>query len=323
MNKLLSKTALAFSFFILCHSLWAQLPDSPNGELLYFEQIRLGKGELMAVDISTGKKRQIGQSGSRPDHFPSWSSKGDKILFESYREGGWHVWISNSDGSDARRLSNLPSYNTRYYEFDPAISPDNQTAIFVQGMDLMTVKLDNLTPKRLTPQENGISETAPTYSPDGQSIAMMGYAGKDKSWDIYTLSADGKRFTRLTMNQGRNLAPQWSPDGESILFYSDRSGSFEIYEMKKDGTNVHPIFSQAQLNKAGFVRTKFIDPWDNNYGATSQYRASYSPDGRWITFSREIGGDRELFVARRDGTNIRRITFRKGLDASPMWRPNK
>lgn len=300
-----------------------RIGDVTEGEILYYEQTRQGSGNLVVLNVSTGKKRQVGQSGSRPDHFPSWSADGRKITFESYRQGGWHVWVADAAGENARRLSNLPDYNTRSYEFDPGFAPDNQTVIFSQGDDLWTVTLDDPTPQRVTPANNGVWETAPAFSPDGRHLVCVGNDDETDSWNLYLLNRDGTGMRALTEGQGRNFSPSWSPDGEHLLFYSDRGGSFELYEMTKDGEAVHPVFTQAQRAAAGFQQTAFVNPWDNNWGATEQYRASYAPDGQWIVFSRDIEGDRELFVARRDGSEVQRITHRAGLDGQPAWRPIK
>ena len=52
------------------------------------------------------------------------------------------------------------------------------------------------------------------------------------------INADGSGFTRLTNNEADDLFPTWSPDGEEIVFHSDRDGNYEIYMMNADGTNL-------------------------------------------------------------------------------------
>jgi len=303
--------------------LGAETPSKelPEGEILYYEEIQRGKGNLVVLDLESGTRRQVGKSGSRPDHFPVWSADGKQIAFESYRKGGWHVWVSDADGGKARRLSDLPDYSTSHYEFDPGFGPDNRTVAFVRSDGLWKVTLDRPTPVRITPVNNGVEETAPAFSPDGKWLAVAGFVRSSKSWDIYILKSDGSSLKNLTKGQGANFAPSWAPDGQHILFYSDRDGSFELYEMSSLEETVRPIFTQARLKTAGFKKAALVDPWDNDWGATEQYRASYSPDGRWIVFSRDISGDRELFVARRDGSEVHRITHRPGLDGQPAWRP--
>lgn len=312
---------LVVTVLLLLQIVVASSSKSPEGEILFYEEFRQGKGNIVLLKLTKGEKRKVGHSGSRSDHFPSWSADGEKIAFESYRKGGWHIWVADADGTNARRLSNLPDYITNSYEFDPNFAPDNQSVVFVKGEDLWAVTLNNPTPKRITFKDNNIWETAPNFSPDGRQIVLAGYDQKTQERNIYTLSNNGSELTQLTSDQCHNLAPIWSPDGRHILFYSDRNGSFELYEMTREGKNVRAVFDQAQLESAGFQKTAFVDPWDNDWGATEQYRADYSPDGNWIVFSRDIEGDRELFVSKRDGSSIIRITHRPGLDGQPVWRP--
>ena len=52
---------------------------------------------------------------------------------------------------------------------------------------------------------------------------------------------------KLTNNAGNNEHPTWSPDGKLIAFSSNRSGTYQIYIMRKDGSNVTRI-TQAGEN---------------------------------------------------------------------------
>ena len=153
-----------------------------------------------------------------------------------------------------------------------------------------------------------------------KTLAVVFINREASRYDIQVVDRQGERRT-LTQDQGHNLAPCWSPDGSRILFYSDRDGSFEPYEMNADGSAPRPLFDEKQRADAGFTTATPINPWDNDWGATDQYRASYSPDGEWVVFSRDVDGDRELFLSRRDGTSIQRLTGRKGFDGHPSWRP--
>ena len=55
--------------------------------------------------------------------------------------------------------------------------------------------------------------------------------------DIYVMDLDGSNQTRLTSHPAYDDQPKWSPDGNKIVFMSDRSGNFDVYSMNADGTN--------------------------------------------------------------------------------------
>ena len=69
-------------------------------------------------------------------------------------------------------------------------------------------------------------------------------SARDGDYAIYVLNADGSAQTRLTENAAGRLSngvffqvePDWSPDGQRIVFASRRHGSFDIYVMNADGT---------------------------------------------------------------------------------------
>ncbi|NQU05800.1 MAG: PD40 domain-containing protein [Calditrichaeota bacterium] len=63
----------------------------------------------------------------------------------------------------------------------------------------------------------------PAVSPDGKLVAFC-YAG-----DIWSVSSEGGRAVRLTVNPAYEHTPRWSPDGEWIAFSADREGNDDIY----------------------------------------------------------------------------------------------
>ena len=51
------------------------------------------------------------------------------------------------------------------------------------------------------------------------------------------MNSDGSRIVQLTRNDTEDGAPEWSPDGQSLVFVSNRDGHYEIYGMDADGSN--------------------------------------------------------------------------------------
>ena len=74
----------------------------------------------------------------------------------------------------------------------------------------------------------------------------LAYASRiDGRFQIVVLDIASSRVTRLTRGRGNNENPSWSPDGRHLVFASDRAGSYDIYTMRADGTDV------SQLTRGG------------------------------------------------------------------------
>jgi TolB protein len=86
-----------------------------------------------------------------------------------------------------------------------------------------------------------------------------------------------------------------------IAFLSDRSGTFEIYSARPDGSDAR------RLTDSGGGEAIFSD---------------WSPDGHWIVFDSDRTGDLEVYLMRADGTGERRITFRPGFTGSAAFSPD-
>jgi TolB protein len=77
------------------------------------------------------------------------------------------------------------------------------------------------------------------WSPDGGRIAIAEVAPDGGDTEIYVVNADGGGLRQLTNNYLPDRMPTWSPDGRRIAFASARTGLFEIYSMRPDGSRQH------------------------------------------------------------------------------------
>ena len=83
----------------------------------------------------------------------------------------------------------------------------------------------------------GTRDTAvPDLSPNGEWVAAV-TVGED----IVVVRTDGTGFRKLTDGPHRDRFPRWSPDGNTIAFHSDRSGTFQIWSIHADGSGLRQL----------------------------------------------------------------------------------
>lgn len=300
--------ALLFTFGLSLGSCLGQ-----TNQIAFFQSNKEGsKGDIFLMNIDGSAQKQIGKSGIRPDYYPNWSKDGKKITFESYRRGGWRIWITNPDGSNARRLDNVG----RDYEFDPTFDADGSHVIYSRQGDLYKVNVQSGMTERFTETDNKY-ESQPDVSIHNEVIYV---SGDQSGSNIIKKNLQNSKETILTSKRHADIAPVWSADAKEILFYSDRDGGFELFIMNPDGSNVRRIISNETLKKNGIKRGSFLK-LDEGWNHCLQYRASFSPDGKWIAFSADTTMSREIFLISKDGKTLRQVTKNKFHDGLPAFRP--
>ncbi|HVU10878.1 MAG TPA: DPP IV N-terminal domain-containing protein, partial [Phototrophicaceae bacterium] len=104
-----------------------------------------------------------------PSPTPSGGGHG-QILFFSNRDGYYHIYVMNPDGSNPHRLT-----NTSARDIDPVWSPNGQQIIFVSDRttydQLYVMNADGSDQERLTDEQ--ANDGLPAWSPDGSQIAFV------------------------------------------------------------------------------------------------------------------------------------------------------
>ena len=196
-----------------------------------------------------------------------------QIAFSSNRDGNYEIYVMDINGDNPQNLTNHP-----HADINPSWSPDGQRIVFMSARD--------------------------GHVDEGHGSPI---------YEIYAMDADGGNQQRLTNNLFADRSPSWSPDGQRIVFESDRDAGgnahgIDIYVMDADGGN------QQRLT--------------NNL--TEDRYPSWSPGGQRIVFSARRDGHvehnldltYEIYVMDADGGNEQRLTNNRNNELSPVWSPD-
>ena len=215
--------------------------------------------------------------------------------------------------------------------------------------DLYIVNRNGLNMRWLT-RVDGM-EDYPQWSPDGSKILFRG-APVPGQTDLYTINVDGTGMVNLTAGLTQlsgKLDPAWSPNGSRIAFIGVQQGSYKVWTIRADGTDLRQVTADAGFDmqptfspdglEIAFVRYNAAVPANGDdimivpaNGGTparlalpgDQRTPAWSADGRFIavTGSATAGsGAQEIYTMRADGSGLRLRTVNPGWGggANPAW----
>jgi WD40 repeat protein len=164
---------------------------SPDGKFLAFAAKRGPRDDIIIVDVKRNKEVKRIQVKLSGVTTPAWSPDGTQLVFTGYDGGLSDLFIVNRDGSGLRRLT-----EDKYADLHPVWSPDGKSIAFATDRGPNT---------------------------DFKDLAIGNFRIA-----LYDLSAGTVQLLDQ-MDQGKNVSPQWAPDGRSIAFVSDRNGVSNVF----------------------------------------------------------------------------------------------
>ena len=198
-----------------------------------------------------------------------------------------------------------------------------------------------------TSGEPGLYRTL-TISPDGKRVAFERADPQTQNRDIWLLDTARGAVTRFTSDPAWEAFPIWSPDGRRIIFTSNRSGVFDLYQKASDGTGEEELLYKSSEGKgptgwspdgrflvfyslgqpthvrllaaSGPADRAPVNVVDSQF---SSITARFSPDGRWIAYSSNESGANELSVRPFDaasGSVGKPVIVTSGGGRAPLWR---
>ena len=231
---------------------------------------------------------------------PSPSPDGKKIAMYSNINGEMGIYIiSIIDGKFIKRV--IQSNKTAKFEelnfLKPGISwsSDNERIVFAgksSGEDALFIyninnKRDNFLIKKFNLQ--GILK--PVWNPKNNQIAFIGNNGY--SSDIYIYNLDDDSLINLTQDQFSDVHVSWHPEGEKLLFISDRGNFLLPNEKLNSGViSTHNIenFDIYSIDYNNTITRITETSFNENY-------ASYSPDGELIAYISDQSGINNIYIS--------------------------
>jgi len=154
---------------------------------------------------------------------PTWSADHKQIAYQSNKDGSYHIYVMDADGSNTKQISSGANIDDRH----PAWSPDGKFIAVDSGTtgrrDIWVIEV--ATQKRTQITRTDAFASFPSWSPDGQRIAFYVYRGG--AMDLWTTGRDGSGTSQLTENLATERENQctfachsarWSPDSTRLAF---------------------------------------------------------------------------------------------------------
>lgn len=245
---------------------------APASDSLVPYQTYIGS-ELETMDVATGKREVLARNpGSL--QAPNWTPDGKSLI---YNEAGklirfeLHTKIATVINTGFATKNN----NDHVLTFDGKQIGISHHDSASKGQSVVyRVPVGGGIPIRVT-------QNSPSYfhgwSPDSRLMLFTGERNGD--FDVYQISKDGGKETRLTNVKGLDDGPEYAPNGKTIYFCSTRTGKMQVWRMDPDGSH------QLQLT----------------FDELNNWFPHVSPDGKWLvflSFSKEIPADKHPFYQR-------------------------
>jgi serine/threonine protein kinase len=275
---------------------------------------------------------------------PLWTSDGSTLVFHMFRDSAELAatyTVPSRGGSSRRALEDFVSMDT---------GPDSNTLVRAprqkHRLDFQDLSGKTLRVVALPDSFAELGRLA--WSPDGRFVALEALNA------LWTIPASGGTPNRIVSRYGAETGShiRWSPESDALYYLGGTAGSETLFRIRlsKAGTSdgkpvrVAPLpgvsefdFRAGQLvytRKNASAQARVFE-----YGGRSRHLVqdrlltegsaavteggvSISPDGRWVAYSQDRGGDANIYVAAASGGAPRPIAATPASERVVRWSPD-
>ncbi|HTK28869.1 MAG TPA: protein kinase [Vicinamibacterales bacterium] len=278
---------------------------SPDGSAILFVRQTAGGTALYRIPLLGGEPRKLIDDVSGAD----WSRDGAHLAFTRWvsPRSGSIVGIADADGAGAREVAFIAGRGL----IAPRWSPDGKTIAAVNGLSTVSagfgidlIDVAGSPPRRLVSPHATMRLSAVLWSEDSRSI-FYSEAESLAAW----LAGSSARVVRQDTATGAARTLFWTANhsrtldalGPGRLLLDTRSSRENLRELPLDGT----------------AATRWL-----TRGNSTDRQPVYSPDGQWVAFSSNRGGNLDLWAVNRSSGTVRRLTEDPGDDWDLSYTPD-
>jgi DNA-binding winged helix-turn-helix (wHTH) protein/Tol biopolymer transport system component len=216
--------------------------------------------QILAVDVQSGQEQVISSTRWAGSDGIEWMPDGSGLVAGLFENGGatTKVWFVPYPTGELEMITNdLSNYGS------VGITSDGKTVLagqFKEHSGLWTQERGSAEARPVTAEKHHLFKWVRWG--EGDRLIFASSVGDNR--DIWITSAEGGSARQLTNNARGNVTPIMTPDGNHIIFASNRAGKgiFNLYKADADGRNV------SQLT--------FGD---------GEFQPGISPDGKWVYYT--------------------------------------
>lgn len=280
-----------------------------HGRTLYFLSDRAAdmRGNIWAYDLDKGTFRQVTHFTDFDVKYPSLGPSdivfqaGDRMYLLSLADEKVHE-VPVQVVTDRSQLRPEPE-NVGQRIVDADISPTGKRALFEARGDVFTVPAENGLVRDLT-QTSGSAERFPSWSPDGKWVGY--WSDRTGEYQLTVRPADGTGAERTVtkLGPGFRYHVYWSPDSRKVAFI-DQAMKIQVADVASGDVQVVDHALQY------------------SHGALMQFRATWSPDGRWLAYQRDLPNQQNaIFLYDTRSGKTHQVTSGYYEANSPVWDPD-
>jgi Tol biopolymer transport system component/DNA-binding winged helix-turn-helix (wHTH) protein len=345
---------------------------SPDGNSVAFYREAPSAAQRGIYVSQVGSDQSLQLTDGDDDCCPVWSPDGRWIAFSRVHNGEYSIHLVPADGGEERKLKaeKLLSTQPEAFKLTSAISvehtldthgvqprrpvldwsPDGQWISFSGPDGIYLLAADCRVIRRITEPPPSAEDWGPAFAPDGKSLMFVRTHQIGAPEEIWTVPVDGGEGNRLLAEPGRIASPpQWSFDGKSVIYSSNRSGHPALWRATLDAPAAavqiseagspawNPAVSHHGYRLAYERLLRSLSIWQMNLADSREKRPylivsstsdtdqgpgpQFSPDGQKLAYMSDRNGTMEIWIANRDGSNPFQLTAVGGA-GTPRWSPD-